>query len=146
MRAATALLALSIAAVPAAQACVDQAWAQAALLASPGSYSLAPVLPEPGAAPGGIASVGYGTRNTQTSSIQLQSGLLGNTGARAFVALGQARTDVDRSIRYLSQGGAVGIEKQFPGGTTISLGGGWQRDRLPYAPAMRPVGPVEPEP
>ena len=88
----------------------------------------------------------YGSRNTQTSSIQLQSGLLGNTGARAFLALGQARTDAVRGGHLSSQGGAVGIEKQFLDGTTISLGGGWQRDRLPYALAARPIDPVAPAP
>ncbi|WP_428377910.1 hypothetical protein [Lichenicoccus sp.] len=106
------------------------------MLASPGSYSLAPVQPVPASpALGGVASVGFGSRNTQTSSIALESGLLGNTGTRAFVALGQARTDLpDRSgggPRISSQGGTVGIEEQFMDGTTIAIGGGWQRDRLP---------------
>nr|WP_321984639.1 hypothetical protein [uncultured Lichenicoccus sp.] len=95
-------------------------------------------------APGGVASVGYGSRNTQTSSIELESGLLGNTGTRAFVTLGQARTDLpDRSgsaPRISSQGGSIGIEKQFLDGTTISVGGGWQRDRLPYALSSRTNG------
>ena len=118
---------------------------QAALLASPGAYSLAPVQPVPvNPAPGGNASIGFGSRNTQTSSIELQSGLLGNTGTRAFVALGQARTDLpERSgsaPRISSRGGAIGIEKQFMDGATISVEGGWQRDRLPYALSSRADG------
>ncbi len=143
MRAASLLTAALV-----ASAC-QPAWSpararQSGLLASPGSYSFDPAPPPASQAAGGVASVGFGSRNTQTSSIALESGLLGNTGTRAFLALGQARTDLaDRSgsgPRISSQGGSIGIEKQFMDGTTIAIGGGWQRDRFPYALSSRTDG------
>ena len=111
------------------------------LLAEPGDYSLAPQPSAPPAsAPGGVASVTYGSRNLAAASIRMDSGLIGNTGTRAFVALQAAHgpdwpgrpdgaPNVGRSA-VVSHGAELGVEKAFADGTRISLEGGWQQDRL----------------
>jgi hypothetical protein len=106
--------------------------AQAAgLLAAPGDYSFAPA-PVPG--PAGVASVAIGSRHMQSSSIRMDSGLLGGSGTRAFVAMGEGQgpdlQDAAGKARIVSHGMAVGLEKSFADGARISIEGGWQRDRL----------------
>jgi len=102
------------------------------LLAEPGDYSFAP----PADKPGGVASASVGSHNTRTSSIELDSGLIGNTGIRAFVALGAGHgADLSRGadgarVGVTSRGGAVGIQKAFANGTVFSLESSWQRDHL----------------
>ncbi len=117
-------------------------------LAQPGNYTLAPQTSAPGgmatsapggmatSAPGGVASVTYGSRNLSAASIEMDSGLIGNTGTRAFVALGAVhgpdllpRSDGGRT-GLVSHGAMVGLEKVFTDGTTVVIGGAWQRDRL----------------
>lgn len=126
----------------------DWASAQAAYpgaLAEPGNYSFAPPVDKPG----GVASASVGSHSTRTSSIELDSGLIGNTGMRAFVALGAGHgADLLRAdggkLGVTSRGGAVGVEKTFANGTVFSLRSDWQRDRLNlghsggYAPAGLP--------
>ena len=101
-------------------------------LAQPGNYSFAPQT----SAPGGVASVTYGSRNLSAASIEMDSGLIGNTGTRAFVALGAAHGP---DLWHSSSGGrsgvtaqstTIGLEKAFANGTTVSIGGGWDRAQL----------------
>ena len=103
-------------------------------LSSPGNYSLAPA----DAPPTGEASVAYGSRNMSAASVRMERGLPGLPGVRAFVALGGAQGPDLKGIvpgakgGVASHGAAVGVEKSFPDGTTISLEGGWQQDRLTF--------------
>ena len=105
---------------------------EAGLLSSPGDYSFAP----PAYRQSGVADVSVGSHNLRSSSIRLDSGLIGNTGVRAFVALGAGQgSDLLRGadgskIGVVSRGAAVGLEKTFVDGTTVSLESGWQRDSL----------------
>ena len=101
-------------------------------LAEPGQYGFGDA-----ARPGGAASVSVGSRNLRTAAIELQSGLIGGTGLRAFVAL-QAGHAPDLSccgragggrLGLVTRGAVLGVEKQFVDGTTVSLEGGWQHDR-----------------
>ena len=108
-------------------------------LSSPGDYSFAP----PDARPGGEASLGYGSGNRSAASIRMDTPLTAIPGARAFVALGASQGPDLKGIvpgakgGVVSHGGALGIEQSFSDGTTISLQGDWQRDRLPLR-AYRP--------
>ena len=112
------------------------------LLAEPGDYNFAPpalapsALTPPALARGGVASATYGSRNLSAASIRMDSGLIGNTGTRAFVALQAAHEPVwlgrpdGSTSAVVSQGAEIGVEKAFADGTEISLEGGWQHDRL----------------
>ena len=122
------LLTLGLACCGAARAqALAGAMPAAGPLAEPGNYSFEPRT----AAPGGVASVTYGSRNLSATSIQMDSGLIGNTGTRAFVALGAAHEpDLWRSpdggrSGVTMQSTAIGLEKAFANGTTVSIGGGW---------------------
>lgn len=118
----------------------------AGLLTEPGNYSFEPRT----AAPGGVASVTYGSRNLSAASIQMDSGLIGNTGTRAFVALGAVHgpdlwrnADGGRS-GVTAQSTTIGLEKVFANGTTVSVGGGWDHAQFgrsrqaAYAPVPVP--------
>lgn len=102
------------------------------MLAAPGDYSFAPAPPASG--PGGVASVTIGSRNTQSTAIRMDSGLLGGTGLRTFFAAGEGKgpdwQDATGKARVVSHGAAVGVQKSFADGATISIEGGWQNDRL----------------
>ena len=102
-------------------------------LAEPGQYGFG----VDDARPGGVASLSVGSRNLRTAAIELRSGLMGDTGLRAFVAL-QAGHVPDLSCcgraggggpGLVTQGAVLGVEKRFVDGTTISLEGGWQHER-----------------
>ena len=98
----------------------------------PGDYSFAPA----GAPPSNEASVGYGSRNMSSESLRMDRGLPGIPGARAFIALGNASGPDLKGIvpgargGVVSHGAAIGVEKSFLDGTTISLQGAWEQDRL----------------
>ena len=104
-------------------------------LAEPGNYSFEPQT----TLPSGVASVTYGSRNLSAASIQMDSGLIGNTGTRAFVALGAAHgPDLWRSpdggrSGVTAQSTAIGLEKVFANGTTVSIGGGWDRAQIGHS-------------
>ena len=123
------LLALGLACGGATRA---QGVSTAGPLAEPGNYSFEPQA----AAPGGVASVTYGSRNLSAASIQMESGLIGNTGTRAFIALGAVHApdlwhgpDGSR-IGVTARSTAIGLEKVFTDGTTVSIGGSWDRAQL----------------
>ncbi len=65
----------------------------------------------------------------------MDSGLIGGTGIRAFVALGAGQgPDLPRGpnrsrIGVVSQGAAIGLQKVFADGTIISIEGDWAHDR-----------------
>ena len=113
--------------------CGSAARAQdAGLLSDPGDYSFAP----PAYRQGGVADVSVGSHNMRSTSIRMDSGLIGNTGTRAFVALGAGQgPDLLRGqngsrIGIASHGAAIGLEKVFADGTTVSIEGDWAHDRL----------------
>jgi hypothetical protein len=115
--------------------CYGTAWARsqdAGLLAEPGNYSFLP----DGSKPSGVARVTYGSRNLSAASIRMDSGLIGNTGMRAFVALEDAHgPDLPHSpgakAGVIVHGTAIGLQKVFLDSTTMSLEGDWQHDNLP---------------
>ena len=109
------------------------------LLADPGDYSFAP----PAYRQGGVASASVGSHNMQSGSIRMDSGLIGNTGMRAFVALGGGHGDLpDRVVSgsgdhggklgVTSRGAAIGIEKSFADGMQVGLNAEWERDSLSF--------------
>ncbi len=138
IRAIVACLSLSAAALAGPAQAQAQAQAQERVqdlgpLAEPGEYGFG----ADAARPSGVASVSVGSRNLRTASIALQSGLIGDTGLRAFVALQAGHAPVlsccgragGAKLGLVTQGAALGVEKQLPDGTTVSIEGGWQHDR-----------------
>ncbi len=125
-----------------------RALGQPALLGAPGNYSLAPEPPANALGPAsGEASAFVGSHATSGAAIQLQSGLLGDAGLRGFAAFGTATGRDDpvvpgtQAARITTRSGAIGVEKSFLDGTTISIAGGWANASLShgrYAPALLP--------
>ena len=106
-------------------------------LSNPGDYSFAPQ----DARPTGEASLGYGSRNLSSASIRMDTPLASIPGMRAFIALGASQGPDLKGIvpgangGVVSRGGALGIEQSFLDGTTISLQGGWEQERLGFGRA-----------
>lgn len=101
------------------------------LLSDPGSYGF----PGPANQASNSAEVGYGSNAMSSASIRMDSGLLGNTGARGFLQLGAGSSGDLRTLdgakaRVTGQGVSAGLEKTFGDGMTLSVQGGWERDRF----------------
>ncbi len=127
---ASGLVAASPGASPAARA-LDP-------LASPGAYSLAPagpasILDQPLVA-GGVASTSFGSNGMRASSVELDSGLIGGH-TRAFVAVGAGQGPHWHDTPAIQgQSFAAGVTTELPYNTTVTIMGGFERDRLtrPY--------------
>jgi hypothetical protein len=107
-------------------------------LAAPGAYSLAPAAPSllsalPGGAPlvaGGVASTAFGSHGMHGSSIELDSGLIGNN-THAFVAVGGGQGPHWHDAPSVSgRSFAAGVSTALPFGTTLSVTAGVDQVRL----------------
>lgn len=132
----------AIAATPATSSTSTPAQVQS-LLSDPGNYSLdtpSSTSPDarllPGASPplvaGGYVSQSFGSGGLRSSTVQLNSGLLGGS-TRAFLQLGTGQGPQFHG-RPVVQGSSValGVESEIARGVTVGFGVGYERDRFGY--------------
>lgn len=100
-------------------------------LSSPGDYSLAPatssILPP---VAGGVASTAFGSNGMRSSSLEFDSGLIGS-GTHAFLSVGAGQGPRWHDAPAVSgQSVAAGVSTALPFGTTLTVTGGFENDRI----------------